>query len=369
MNVGSSMASQKAKFAVGLFVACGIGITLVAIIWLGMSRFLEKGRFYVSYFNESVQGLQKDSPVKYRGVSVGRVKNIGVAPDSKLIQVVLELESDQAPGSDIVAQLKDVGITGSMFVELDLKKKGEPDRSPRISFPSEYPVVASKPSEISELLKGIDDVLKQIGSLDLKGISEKVKRALDSANQMIVDVDAKGISSRLMSSLERIDHILDREKWDRILASIGEAGRSLNTLMREAEKSIGQMENTFGEAGLSLNTLMQKAEKSIGQMESTLAEVEGIIKENRQPVRGAVEDLEKAMENANIFLEKGASLASGTDDSLAYLRRYLLVVAQNLEKTTENLNRLIELVADQPSQLLFGEAPVPRKVEPMPNGE
>jgi len=307
--------------------------------------------------------------VKYRGVSVGRVKNIGVAADSKLIQVVLELESRQALGNDIVAQLKDVGITGSMFVELDLKKKGEPDRSPRISFPSEYPVVASKPSEISELLKGIDDVLKQIGALDLKGISEKVKLTLDSANQMIADADVKGISSHLMSSLESIDHILDKEKWDGILASIGEAGQSLNTLMHKAEKGIGRMENTLGEAGLSLNSLMKKAEKSVIQVENTLAEVEGIIKENRQPVKGAVEDLEKAMENANIFLEKGASLASGTDDSLAYLRRYLLVVAQNLEKATENLNRLLELLAGQPSQLLFGEPPVPRKVESMPNGE
>lgn len=48
------MASQRTKFAVGLFVASGIGITLMAIIWLGMSRYLEKGQFYAAYFNESV---------------------------------------------------------------------------------------------------------------------------------------------------------------------------------------------------------------------------------------------------------------------------------------------------------------------------
>ena len=146
------MASQKAKLAVGLFVACGIGITLMAIIWLGMSRYLEKGSFYAAYFDESVQGLSKDSPVKYRGVSIGRVESIKVAPDAKLIQVLLKIESDQVLDRSIVAQLKDVGITGSMFVELDRKKEGEPDRSPRITFPSEYPIVASKPSEFSKLL-------------------------------------------------------------------------------------------------------------------------------------------------------------------------------------------------------------------------
>ena len=40
------MASQRTKFAVGLFVGGGIGITLMLIIWLGMSRYLEKGSFY-----------------------------------------------------------------------------------------------------------------------------------------------------------------------------------------------------------------------------------------------------------------------------------------------------------------------------------
>ena len=74
------MASQKTKFALGLFVTCGIGMVFLAVIWLGMSRYFKKGHYYATYFNESVQGLDVDSPVKYRGVSVGRVERIVVAP-------------------------------------------------------------------------------------------------------------------------------------------------------------------------------------------------------------------------------------------------------------------------------------------------
>jgi hypothetical protein len=36
------------------------------------------------------------------------------------------------------------------------------------------------------------------------------------------------------------------------------------------------------------------------------------------------------------------------------------VSAQNLERASENLNRFMEVVADQPSQLIFGE-PQPRR--------
>ncbi len=45
----------------------GLVIIVVAIIWVGATKYFEKGNKYVSYFDESVQGLQQDSIVKYRG--------------------------------------------------------------------------------------------------------------------------------------------------------------------------------------------------------------------------------------------------------------------------------------------------------------
>ncbi|MGD8548530.1 MAG: MlaD family protein, partial [Desulfobacterales bacterium] len=214
------MASQRTKFALGLFVTCGIGIACFAIIWLGMSKFFEKGRYYATYFNESVQGLGVDSPVKYRGVSIGRVEGITVAPDAKLIQVVLKIESGQTLDGDIVAQLKSVGITGSMFVELDHKQDGEPDFSPHFSFPSEYPILASKPSNINTLMQSIGDALSQTKGMDLEGISKKFKRTLDNINQAIADANVKSISKNIESSFKKtvlsINMLMDK------------AGRSLD---------------------------------------------------------------------------------------------------------------------------------------------
>ena len=121
------MASQKTKFTVGLFLITGTGLFLLTVIWMGVSHFLQEGQYYVTYFNESVQGLEKDSPVKYQGVPIGRVESIEVAPDEKLIQVTLKIESGQKLDKDTVAQLKLVGITGSIFVELNRKAEGEPE--------------------------------------------------------------------------------------------------------------------------------------------------------------------------------------------------------------------------------------------------
>ena len=42
---------------------------------------------YMSYFDESVQGLEIGSPVKFRGVTIGTVADIDIAPDRRHVEV------------------------------------------------------------------------------------------------------------------------------------------------------------------------------------------------------------------------------------------------------------------------------------------
>ena len=325
------MASQKTKFAVGLFLVAGISVALVALIWLGVTRFFEKGHFYVTYFNESVQGLEKDGPVKYRGVTIGRVESISVAPDSKLIKVVLNVESGMVLDANIVAQLKNVGITGSMFVELDQRKKGKPDQSPPLSFPSEYPIVASKPAEISQLLRGLDEVLNKVKALDLEGIVSKIQLNLDLIENKIRQADVEGISQRVQVTLDSIKQVMDKQRWDEILQSLQEALDSANSTFSHADK--------------------------------TFAQAEAILVDKGAVIRAALEEFREAVRNANAFMEKASSLAGGTEDTLSEMRGHLVTTARNLETASETLNRILEIVAEQPSQILFGEPPPARKVE------
>ena len=332
------MANQKTKFTVGLFITSGVIIAVLAIIWLGVSRIFEKGRYYATYFDESVQGLAIDSPVKYRGVPVGRVTRISVAPDSKLIEVVLKVESGQEIGRDVVAQLSLVGITGSMFIELDRRKKGEPDRSPKLTFPSNYPVIASKPGEISELLQGVDEVLQHIKTMDLPGISDRVKQTLDSINMMIADANMKKISSNLERSLDNMNTILDKNRWEGILSSIEMAGQSLNQVMANALSNLDRLE-------------------------ATLVKVDGIISDNEPDIRVAVQNLRSALDQANRFFSSGALLVENTGDSIYQLQENLQTIANNISRASQNLNQLIESLQENPSRLLFGKEPVPRELE------
>jgi phospholipid/cholesterol/gamma-HCH transport system substrate-binding protein len=334
------VATKKTQFSVGLFLIIGFTTVTTAVVWLGLSHYFEKGKYYVAYFDESVQGLDTDSPVKYRGVTIGRVESIGVAPDATLIQIVMKIEPELKNRENIVAQLKSVGITGIMFVELDQKIKDEPDVSPRIGFPSKYPVIATKPSGIKMFIEGVSDLLKQMKELDAKVIAENFKNTLDSINRALKDAQIGGLVSDIRSSFKRIKKILDERKWEESLDSIEKAATSFNTFSENADKTV-----------LNINQVMLGLDRNIKDIETEF--------------RQAISDLSLALENANTFIEKGSGLIVDTDDRFSSLHRHLLIALNNLDRASENLNRFLERVADQPSLLIFGEPPPYRPVEPI----
>ncbi|MBN1930600.1 MAG: MCE family protein [Desulfobacterales bacterium] len=323
------MASTKTKITVGLFVLIGLLIAIVSIIWLGMSHYFEEGKLFVAYFDESVQGLDKDSPVKYRGVSIGRVESIRVAPDAILIEVILKIESRLKADEDrenqiedVVAQLKSVGITGIMFIEIDRKKAGEPELSPRITFPTKYPVIATKPSEIKKIIKGVDEVIQQINKLDFAEISNKLKSTLDRVNQAVGTGKLEAISSDIRLVLKQTQNILGDVENKKIIDLFANAGTSAHALLKNSNHTI---------------SLLNKR----------------------------IETLERIFADTDVFIKKGTNLITNTDDMLFTLSNHLIYTIQSLEKNAQNLNRLIELLADQPSQILFGKPPPPRTIEPI----
>ncbi len=219
------MAGKTSKFMVGLFVTLGIILIVVGIIWVGATKYFEKGNRYVTYFDESVQGLQKDSIVKYRGVDVGRVEKIGVAPDNKLISVVMKVNLKEDLPHTAIAQLKVAGITGMVFVELDRQKKGEAEQSPKLSFPSEYPVIPSRPSEISKIMGGVGSVVDKFNQIDTQGVFNQFKSTaaqieifFKGKDMETILANVKALTANLKNSSERIDKMIAAGKLEDIVA-------------------------------------------------------------------------------------------------------------------------------------------------------
>src|SRR5919201_6783238 len=65
-------------FRIGVFVITAIVIGVIGVVVLGGGKFFQKTNIIETYIDESVQGLDIGSPVKFRGVPVGNVEQISL---------------------------------------------------------------------------------------------------------------------------------------------------------------------------------------------------------------------------------------------------------------------------------------------------
>src|SRR3974390_1197943 len=103
------MAVEKSYARLGLFVLVAAVVVLAtALLFIQRWRSREVIAM-VTYTRENVSGLDISSPVRYRGVSVGRVTELHVDPPPITIQIDFEL---------FRASLKPIGANVTRFEQL-----------------------------------------------------------------------------------------------------------------------------------------------------------------------------------------------------------------------------------------------------------
>jgi phospholipid/cholesterol/gamma-HCH transport system substrate-binding protein len=302
------MAQKRAYFLVGLFVTVGVLLAAAAIVWLGATKYFQKGALYATYFDESVQGLQVDSIVKFRGVDIGSVRSIGVAPDQRLIEVVMKIDVKEFSVGGVVASLRLAGITGIVYVELDTKKPDVPTLVPK-DFTPEYPVIPSAPSDIRQIESSINDILKSMKAIDFKGIGDQVIRTTKS-----------------------IDDLVNGEKLKRIMADAGKTASNLAAASDRLNRSLS--DGTIDELLTEARDAVKDARVLIARIET---EIEGMkVAETTGKIDRLVEGTSRKVHSALTEVE---------------------LMSETLRRTAESLEGFVERLNQNPSALIFSRPP------------
>jgi phospholipid/cholesterol/gamma-HCH transport system substrate-binding protein len=313
------MANRQARFMTGLFVIGGIMIGVAAVVWLGASQYFEKGARYVTYFDESVQGLQVDSRVKYRGVDVGSVQRIGVAPDQRLVEVVIKIDLEGDIEHNMVSQLRTLGITGIVFIELDRRTEHSHVFLPPSGMKRLYAVIPSQPSQTKQMLSSVDRIMEKIAQVDLKGVVDQLKQT----SRVVEIYLTGGEMTRIMKNLDSSTAGLDRSlmKIDSILA-----GGKVEGIIEGVERGIG-------EAG-----------QGIGESRQGITEIRQLV----AAVTAEVEKLKTAETSA-----KAKSIIEGLDRRTRTMAADFGTTTDEIRQAVESLRKLIERLRENPSDLLF----------------
>ena len=310
------MARKKSLyFVVGFFVTVGTIAALSMILWLGASKYLRKGEKYVIYFDESVQGLQVDSAVKYRGVEIGNVDKIRVAPDNRLIEVLIKVDLRKGTERKLVSQLKSAGITGIVFIELDNANYKTPYSSPPIAFKSEYPIIPTQPSDTTRIFSQIEDIYKEIVKIDFVGISNSLKGTLKSVETTL-------------------------------------SNPNINSILANADSVTARLGKTVQLANMRLEDR---------KLDEILLETKGITTDARKLIKSVQDELH-AMKLADTAV-KANHMVEGLEKKSRAISSELEETSENLRKTTDTLDQLLDRVKNTPSDILFSKPPVPKRKE------
>jgi phospholipid/cholesterol/gamma-HCH transport system substrate-binding protein len=258
--------------AVGAFVLMVVAMGALFVYWYSDARDQHDFRRYEIYFDGSVSGLAVGGQVRYLGVDVGRVVHVLLdhrAADR--VQVIVDID-DSAPISDrTLAQLSLQGVTGLLYIDLQLQRPGElPERLMDPVASDHYPVIRSIRSNFDALLSGLPQVAAQIGEL-----ATRANKVLSNENLAAV--------SRLVANLDRTVATLPQTSHD---------ASQLVTELREATSAsrelIAKINTTAEAAGPDLVATVARLRASAEHLASAGEQLDNMLSEDRGALHGFV---------------------------------------------------------------------------------
>lgn len=326
------MAAPTNHWKLGLFVVAGVVMALTTIAVLGARTLRKEVGRYVSYFDESVQGLEVGSPIKFRGVTIGTVGKIDVAPDHRHVEVTSDigvaelarLRLNVGEGlvkrdgskklqmqTDLRIQLASAGLTGVKFLQLDF--------FPVEDFPPPvlpFPVPDNYIPAAASTMKNIEDSLTKI------------------ANRL------PEVTEQLSGILTRVDVILgefqDKKLPDQIATLLGNS----NHVLAEAQGKIEQVDT--GKLSKGAEKTLIGVNDAVGRMNALLARVDGD--------KGLLTSVVRASDAFGDTVRNADGIGGQLEDALSSVQE----AAKSIHKLAESLDR-------DPDMLLKGRSRVPEK--------
>ncbi len=270
---------------VGGFIIGGVILLLVAIGALVSGKFFTNYTTFVSYFPESVRGLQIGSPVTFRGVPMGQVtaiEAIMTGKDSGIdIEVTYQVNLDKIhDSSGMVKQLASMGaseaakfladkglraellstslVTGQLYIDLDF----HPELEARLlDHPTRYPQIPTAPTKLQLLGSRIEKLTMTIAEIPFDEIARDLGEALVAIRDLARSPEIK-----------------------KTIAAAGDAGKSFDRTLKNVDTLVGELRVKVREVDVrqvvqDLHGTLDAAEKGLLQIRETLQGTSGAQRE------------------------------------------------------------------------------------------
>ena len=314
-----------------------LAIAIVALAAFGAAKVFQKTESAICYFKDSVNGLEVGAPVKYKGVTIGKVDDILIFPSPRnprksLIAAKLSIDTTtikkrslgsekvKDPKAQLEKQIQDglraklnfqSIVTGMLYVELDYLDEIKPYAPHNIAGDESLTEIPVEESGISDTIKMTENMIKEVAQIDFKGISENLNTLLKTSNEKIAQLDVAQINKNLVQTLESANAVMAQAKSQNLPAELKSTLARANEMLESSQKSI---------SGLS------------AEAQKTLQSANAV------------------MENANRLIESANAIVSPDSPFLYDISIFL----KNLSSTANSIKTLADFLDRNPSALLTG---------------
>lgn len=261
------MGRENHALITGLFLIVLVTALTTVVYWIG--NFERERNVYVVSTRASVSGLNPESTVFYRGISVGKVTKVLFDPnDSGIILVPIEVDKDIILTKGVYATLRLKGVTGLTQIQLEdsgtISEVLKPGDDPKTRIPLVPSMTDKLMNSGEELLHKADHLMVRLSSLlndenekNIGGILSNLSSLTDklSALQKSVDKALVGVPELSADARKTLAHV------DALTNDLQSLTRDVQTLSVKA----GSFADT---SKVELQTTMQQVKRVATMLEN-----------------------------------------------------------------------------------------------------
>ncbi len=205
----------RSEIKVGVFVFISLSFLMFFVLSIGSFQLFQRTKNVVIFF-DFVDGLEKNAPVRFSGVEIGKVKDIDVINDiselidkDKRVRVVLRIDDDVKLNGVVRASVNTLGLLGEKYVELTL---GPEDEESGKKFVKDGDVLLGEDIvRIKEILEIGKNIVKNLQSMT-SNLNTVVSNNQGTFDDIIKKTDS--IVNKLDGLLKNTDEIVADNKDD-----------------------------------------------------------------------------------------------------------------------------------------------------------
>lgn len=248
-----------------------VALTVTALQYVRLPQLVGIGRYDISVELDNAGGLYPQAVVTYRGVEVGKVTEVGLGKNGRVI-ATLQVDNDVKLPRASTAQVRSSSVIGEQYVNFL-----PPESAVTNDYLADGAVVPTErtviPTTTHTLLTSVDGLLKSIPQQDLRTVVNELGVALDGAGGdlgQLIDSNATLLQAATQNLPQTVQLIEDS-------VSVLQTQQELDPEIRSFARSLNSVSGQLVASDADLRGILASSAPFMSQVASIADSLDGVL--------------------------------------------------------------------------------------------